>query len=222
MILYPHGDPSAVVRDVLRAPVYRDATATTARPPDPSLWSTLWTSFAERVLARVFDPLAKAFAHASALGAGRLLVALVIGVACALIVIAIVRLVVRFERASRDGGRAQNDATPLTTARDAAGWRRSAAAAAARGDYARAIAALFNAALAVLDECALVALDPARTPGEYRRAVRRAHADADAANAFDDLARRFVIAAYASERSDATAYAEAERAFERFVPAARA
>ena len=55
----------------------------------------------------------------------------------------------------------------LAERRSSSEWRAAAADFAAKGEFARAIAALFSAALAELDERGLVALDPSRTPGEY-------------------------------------------------------
>lgn len=65
---------------------------------------------------------------------------------------------------------------------------------AARGDYAQAIGLTFTAALRALDERAIVPYDAARTPGEYRRAIRRTQATL--ADPFDELARRYTLAVY--------------------------
>jgi hypothetical protein len=83
--------------------------------------------------------------------------------------------------------------------------------------YAGAIAALFGAALAELDARGLVAFDATRTPGEYRRLVRRARAQASVP--FDDLAERFVRALYAPERPQPADYEAAERALAALEPA---
>lgn len=223
---WPHGDPGVVVRDVLAGAAYRHAPVTHAKPPDPSLWQTLWAWFLDHVLRPIFGPIGQALGSASGSRVGVLLVVLAMLAVLALVAFAVYRLVAKFERATRARSGPPGRATSLGSPRDATTWRAIAADAAARGEYARAIAALFAAALAVLDERAVVRFDPARTPGEYRRAVRLERASA--ADDFDELARRFVFAAYASDRSDADAFAQAERAFERFEafgpiqPAARA
>ena len=106
----------------------------------------------------------------------------------------------------------------LAQLRDAAGWREAAARFAAAGDYARAVAALFSAALATFDEEGLIAFDSARTPGEYRRLVRRTAAGEG--DAFDALADAFVRAAFSAEAVSAADYARAEDAYARLRPLA--
>ncbi len=92
-----------------------------------------------------------------------------------------------------------------------------AAEAAAAGDFARAIGALFAAALAALDERGIVPFDGARTPGEYRRLVRRARPPA--APAFDALAGGFVRAMFAPAPPQRADYDAAARAFAVLEPA---
>ncbi len=213
------GDPDAVVRDVLAGAAYRHVPKPSASASQTSLQQILWTWLREHVGAYL-SPLFRAFAHAGGGRLGALLGYAFVGLALALLALAAYRLAVGLERAARRRPRSDGAEDVRAPSYDAAAWRQRAREAAARNDFADAIAALFAAALALLDERAVVAFDPSRTPGEYRRAVRRERALA--ASAFDDLARRFVLAAYARERPDALAYAEADRAFERFEPAALA
>ncbi|GAC1299304.1 MAG: hypothetical protein NVSMB19_03120 [Vulcanimicrobiaceae bacterium] len=217
---WPHGDPDALVRDVLAGDAYRNAAVTSARAPQPGGWAALWAWLGEHVLRPLFAPLFHAFERASAAGFAPLLGSVLVIAALALLALVAFRLAVAVERATRGRARTSGLATPAAARRDAQAWRALARDAAARNDFARAIAALFAAALALLDERAVIPFDPARTPGEYRRAVRRDRALA--APAFDDLAARFVCAAYAPDRPGAAAYAEAERALDRFEPATRA
>jgi hypothetical protein len=145
-------------------------------------------------------------------------VVLICAALCALAYV-VFRLIVAFARPARSAAERAKDARELAAARSPAGWRALARAAAARGDYAGAIAALFAAALSALDASDLVEADPARTPGEYRRLVRRARAAAAAP--FDDLADRFVRAAYAERPPARVDFEAAERALAALEPELR-
>lgn len=212
-------DPDAVVRDVLAGAAYRHASSETARAPDPTLWQMIWNGI-EHALRSFFAPLAHAFASASQKGVGRLLALAIVVAALGLVAFVIYRLALVLMRTPRGGGGVAGRSAILGSERDAGSWRTLARDYAQNGDFARAIAALFSAALAILDERAVVAFDAARTPGEYRRAVRRERAQAS--ESFDRLAERFVHASYAREIPTAQAYADADAAFERFEPATRA
>ncbi|MGH7707920.1 MAG: DUF4129 domain-containing protein, partial [Vulcanimicrobiaceae bacterium] len=74
----------------------------------------------------------------------------------------------------------------------------------------------FNAALAALDERAIVPLDGARTPGEYQRRVRAILGAA--ATPFDDLVARFVPACFAPAPPARSDYDTALAAFDRLMP----
>ncbi len=150
----------------------------------------------------LFDGLAAAHGFETVLGAA--MVALAMG---ALGFVAI-RLALAFARASSPRPAPGDGWEMLERGRDAAAWRDLARAAATRGDFARAIAALWMAALVRFDETAIVAFDEARTPGDYRRLVRRSLAAAGAP--FDALARRYVLAKYARTDSGPDDFATAE------------
>jgi hypothetical protein len=213
-VTWPHGDPDAVVRHVLAQPAYRLTTQSTNVAPQPSLLEIAWNWLVQHVLNPLFGPIARALgaAHNAGTAAGVLLVI----VALLALAFVVVRLALAF---GRRGGRASESAvSPLgELAFGATDWRLVAREAAARGEYGRAIAALWAAALVVLDERALVSLDPARTPGEYRRLVRRLRAPAAAP--FDTLGERFVYATFAAGEASARDFEVAERALRAFEPA---
>ena len=196
--------------------MYRHAPATVAAPLQKSLLEIVlgW------ILEHLIKPLLAPIGHA--LGAGRG-VGTAIGfvtIAIAVLILAYLayRLALRFvrPRVVRD---ADNE-TPLAADREAADWVAFARAAAARGEFAEAIAALFTAALATLNAAEIVRFDASRTPGEYRRIVRRECVPA--ADAFDELAQAFVRARFAPQPTDAAAFDVASGAFGRFEPIARA
>ncbi len=214
---WPHGDPNAVARHVLSGAAYHRAAATTAAAPERSLLQIAWDWFVHSVLAPIFEPVVRAFAASRNVGTA-LGVVLVI-VALLGLGFVVVRLALAFGRGAR---RTALESSALSGGATfaATDWRAVAREAAACGEYARAIAALWAAALVLLDERALVTLDPARTPGEYRRSVRRVRSAAAAP--FDTLGERFVYATYAATASSARDFEIAEGAFTAFEPAATA
>lgn len=220
MSRWPDGDPDLVVREVLRGRAYRGAAHESTAPSQPTFWAWLWQAFVEHVLRPIFAPLKHAFDAASSTGVGGLLAIGLVVFALGLFAFVAYRLALAFVRTRERTESLRDERRALARERRADAWRDLAREYAARGDFARAIAALFSAALALLDERAVVAFDASRTPGEYRRAVRRARASAS--EAFDRLAERFVYASYAREIATAQAYADADAAFDRFEPATRA
>jgi hypothetical protein len=210
---WPHGDPNIVAKAVLAEPAYRQAAASSDAAPAPNLWQMAFQWFVDHVLRPLLQPLHLAFVASKGVGTAVGIV-LIVGALC-LFGFLIFRLAIAFaprDALERDAGGVR----ALGTERTREDWLALAREAAARGDYASAIAALFAAALAALDERALVAFDPARTPGEYRRLVRRARAAASPA--FDELADRFVYAAYAPNAPLRSDFEAASRAFESFEP----
>ncbi len=200
---------------MLAQPAYRHVTASTAEKPTPSLWQLAWEWFFDHVIRPLLHPIGSALKHSQGFGTwvGLMLIAL----ALAGLAFVIFRLVLAFVRPRRDPQQAGDGGLrTLADERSSVEWLALAREAAARGDYARAIAALFAGALAALDEHAVVAFDPARTPGEYRRLVRRSREAAS--GAFDDLCERFVRAAYAELPPERADFEAAERAFVRFEP----
>ncbi len=215
MARFPHGDPDVVVREVLAQAAYARAAATTARAPQPTLLEIAWTWFRDHVLAPIVGTIGRALGASPNVGTAIGIAAIVVALGILVYVVVRATLDLVRPRARTDHGTQE---TGLANARDAAAWVAFARASAARGDFASAIAALFAAALATLDDRALVRFDAARTPGEYRRLVRRECARA--ADAFDEITGAFVRARFAPQTPDAEAFAAAQRAYERFVPAA--
>jgi hypothetical protein len=216
-VTWPHGDPSAIVKAVLAERPYRAAPHVVAAKVHATLLGLVWDWLRDHVLRPIFGPLRRVLSAshgpASVLG-----VVLICAALCALAYV-VFRLVVAFAGPARSAMERAGDARELAGERSPAGWRALAREAAARSDYARAIAALFAAALAALDASNLVEVDPARTPGEYRRIVRRARAAAAAP--FDDLADRFVRAAYAEGPPARVDFEAAERALAALEPELR-
>jgi hypothetical protein len=216
LVRFSHGDPTAVIRDVLAQAAYRHVPATVAGPLQKSLLEIVFEWISDHIIKPLSAPIGRA------LGAGRGIgtVLGIVTIAIAVLVLAYLayRLAMRFARPPlvRDAVRE----SPLEGTYGAADWVAFARAAAARGDFAEAIAALFTAALATLDAAEIVRFDAARTPGEYRRIVRRERVFA--ADAFDELAQSFVRARFAPQPADAAAFGIASSAFERFEPNARA
>jgi hypothetical protein len=185
--------------------------------PQPSIWETIGHWIVDHILRPLFGPIAHAIAASQ--GAGTIAGLVLIGLAVAALGYVVFRLAVAFAPAFGRGG----DVTggrPLDHLESREDWLEIARAAAARGEYRRAIGALFSASLTALDDCALVAFDAARTPGEYRRLVRRARSAAGAS--FDELAERFVRAAYAQQLPERADFEAAERALAAFEPLIRA
>jgi hypothetical protein len=94
----------------------------------------------------------------------------------------------------------------------------AASAAAASGEYARAIRLLFTAAVTLLDLRGVLRDDPSATVNDLRRALRARNAAAE--TPFVEIARAFSSAAYAEERLDSTSWDAAHRAYERLSEAA--
>ena len=211
---WPHGDPAAVVGRVLANPAYARAPATVRGNPLQSLFALALRWLVDHVLRPLFHPFARALAAShglsSAIGAG------VIVVTLGVLAFAVFRLVLALAATTRRASLQPEDARPLAPERSAAASRVAARAAAARGDFGAAIANLFAAALAALDARGLVPFDPARTPGEYRRLVRRARREA--APAFDELSERYVRAAFAARAAAGGDFEAAERALDALEP----
>ncbi|MBC5809586.1 MAG: DUF4129 domain-containing protein [Candidatus Eremiobacteraeota bacterium] len=209
---WPNGDPDAVVKSILRDRAYHAAPVTNAHER-LSVWAAIFERIWEwlKPLRVWFDRLL----HGA--GTGGALLAYAIALAVGVLLVWLAYRIVRsfFVREKRRAGALSGGGA--LAERDPAAWRAIASQAAAAGDFARAISALFAAALAVLDERNIVPFDPARTPGEYRRAVARARATL--AKDFDRLAAAFVRATFAPAPVGPADYDDAARAFAAFEPA---
>jgi hypothetical protein len=207
---WPHGDPNDIVRSILHDPAYRERPLAALR--EPSLWER-FLHWLQGMLRPFFERLAGVLGASSKLGSvfGYVLIALAF-LALAVLIAQLLRAY--YDRAPLRA--AGPRAAGIERERSFGEWRALATACAERGEYARAIHALFAAALAGLHERALVPFDPARTPGEYRRLVRGAKASA--APAFDALSERFVYASYAPIVAGRAEYEAAARAFSLLEP----
>jgi len=213
-VRFPGGDPDSVAKSILAEKAFRGAPKTTDAAPQPALLEIVLKWIGEHVLKPLFGPLAHALAATPDVSS--LLGVILIVAALGGLAFVIFRLALVFARPA-PGARGSVQSRALGNQLPSNEWVRLARAAAARGDYAAAIGALFAAALSALDESSLVAFDPARTPGEYRRLVRRTRAAAAAP--FDELAARFIRAAFAQDAPDERDFVAAERAFAALRPA---
>lgn len=102
----------------------------------------------------------------------------------------------------------REEAAPTT----ADGWETLARDLAARGRWREAAMALYQAVLQRLAARGTIRLDPAKTPGDYRRESRR---DAESHRLLDAFLRRFEPLAFGGRTADA-------EAFERLLEAAGA
>lgn len=206
---WPHGDPNVVVRSILAQPAYREAPTSSA--PAESLFDRVFRWIGDR-LHDIFKRfgVGPAMRNSGVVVGWLLLLAGLVGLANVIYRFAVLVAGDRAGHAARSVGIAL--ATPSTSA----ALRAEAAAAAERADYARAIVLLFRAALAALDERALILYDAARTPREYRRIVRRTVAAAS--GPFDELTARFVRATFAEAPASRADYDAAAGAFDAFDP----
>jgi hypothetical protein len=216
VVRWPSGDPDTVARRVLAQREFANLHASTAQKPQPSIWEIVGRWIVEHILRPLFGPISHAIGASKGVGtvAGLVLIALAI----AALGYVVFRLALAFAPTFARAG-AASGGRPLEALETHEDWLEIARAAGARGDYRRAIGALFSASLAALDDCALVGFDAARTPGEYRRLVRRARAAASAS--FDELAERFVRAVYAQQLPERSDFEAAERALAAFEPLIR-
>jgi hypothetical protein len=202
-----------VARTVLAQPAYH-VPATSAAAPHADLMTVIFDW-----LAKLLHP----FAHwlegaaGSARPFGALAGALVLGAVLGLLALLLWRIANALLKDPPRPRLPGNFTGGALTGRSASDWREFAERAANAGDYARAIAALFSGALATLDERSLVPFDAARTPGEYRRLVRRTKPAL--AGPFDALSRAFVRAAFAAAVPQRADYERAAGSYDALVPA---
>ena len=202
---WAHGDPRAVAHEILADPRYHAVN----RPAAKSLWDLFWEA-----VARWLDALVRGL-HIS--GAGNAGIALVLGYVALAVVVAGILIVLamllphgRRFRAFR-GRQAAARGTPLADAGPAAMLRARAREAAAAGRYREAAGLFWISALHALDELGRVRFDPARTPGEWRRAVREP--------AFDGLTRDAVFALFGDREPDASLVARMDAVYDAAVGA---
>ncbi|HTD34804.1 MAG TPA: hypothetical protein VK665_14140 [Candidatus Elarobacter sp.] len=198
---WPHGDPRELVRAVLADPRFQRAAA---HPAQKSLLQRV-LDYLHDLWAKLTEPLRHITGSTKATQ--------IIGIMVLVVVIAGLAFVaaryagrVRWRplgRAKRPG------AEILGTEADARTLRERALAAAAAGRHHEAAALLWASALRALDERGRVRFDPARTPGEWRSAVRDP--------SFDAFARDAVIALFGTAGADAALVARMREAYDRVV-----
>jgi len=200
MTSWPHGDPRAVAQRILADRQYQLAPQ---QPGDKSwldllgdAWNALWH--------RLTAPLGQLL--------GNQTLTSVIGIAVLVVLLAFLAFVVaRFATRLRlrTSARARAAAFALGDDADARTLFARALAAAAEGRHHDAAALLWASALRALDEHGHVRYDPARTPGEWRRAVHDP--------AFDALARDAVVALFGNRAVDAAFVARMRESYDRVV-----
>ena len=199
MTVWPHGDPREVVQRVLADGRFQRAP----QRPNEKTWLELVYDALRDLWHRITEPLNHAIGNSRVttfLG-----IAVLVGVAV-LLAIVIARFAPRLA-----WRRARGSALPPATGFDAGARSLLARAleAASAGRHHEAAALLWASALRALDEAGRVRFDAARTPGEWRRAVRDA--------SFDAFARDAVVALFGERGADAALVARMREAYDRVV-----
>ena len=200
---WPHGDPRAVAQRILADRQFQLAPQT---PGDKS-WLDLIGDAVGELWRRMMAPLGHLL--------GNKTLTSVVGTAVLVVLLVFLALiVVRFARGIRRKQTVRSNAATfaLDADADARTLLARALAAAAEGRHHDAAALLWASALRALDERGNVRYDPARTPGEWRRAVRDP--------AFDALARDAVVAMFGNRGADAALVTRMRASYDRVVAAA--
>ena len=211
-VAQPLRDPRATARALLTNPAY---VLVEGQPQTPRA-KTLWQRFIDWLVEQfeaIFGGIFKAAAARPIIGdiiAATMLLLAAIGVSLVFYRLGRSAAARWRRRASEDVGE------ELARPADPDELYAAACRAAGRGQYARAVALLFQASLVALDRAGAVTYDPARTAGEYRRAVRRALAGA--AGPFDGLARAFTLAAYAERPVSESDWSQSSGAYASLKP----
>lgn len=202
--VWPHGDPRDVARAVLADRRFRVASV-------PTHHRTLLDDIGD-ALRKLWDALLAPLRHAGENPTAARVVGLVV---LAVVLGALAYVAVRFARdaVARRARRASRGyaAAALDDAPGAAELYARANEALAAGRFHEAAALLWGSALRALDERGRVRFDPARTPGEWRRAVRDP--------AFDAFARDAVAALFGDRGADAVLVGRMREAYRRVVGA---
>lgn len=196
-------NPTAVTQAILADPIFRHPPHPRAGAPEPSAWDRLLQRIGKAIngfLKAIFHRSVARDATSSALGL----------VAIALAGLLLMLLVARIVRRGIGGppigvsmsGRSTSDESLFADAERAA----------ERGDFERATAYAFDAAVRRLDRANVVPFDPARTPEEYRRAVHRVRTSLD--EPFGVVARAFVLAVYGRRPPDAHSWSRIKSAYD--------
>ena len=197
---WPHGDPREVVHRILADDRFQRA------PKSPG--EKTWIDYLLDGLHKLWDLIT---APLRALTGNSDLTTFIGIVVLIAVLVALTIVIARFVTRSswRRAQRTPIAATPLGADADARTLFARALEAAAAGRHHEAAALLWASALRALDERGRVRYDPARTPGEWRRAVRDP--------SFDALARDAVVALFGDRGADAALVARMRDAYERVV-----
>jgi Domain of unknown function (DUF4129) len=207
----PAADPSATAMTITSQKVYQTGGAGPAPPPHESILERIIGWLGQRLgelIQRIFG------VTASRPIIGQIVAALFIALVASLAAYLIYLLVMLFVRGRRR--MSIDEGTPLQERADPDALHELGLAAANEGRYAQAVSLLFQASLAAFDRSGKLAYDGSLTAGEYRRAVRRAVNAA--APYFDDIARTFVLAAFAERPVSADDFAAADAAYRSLRP----
>lgn len=207
----PASDPGAAAAAILTEKAYQTGGAGPAPAPHESILERILTWLSAR-LAELIQRIFGATASRPIIGqiVAAAFIALVAGLAAYLIYLLVMLFVRRRRRVRVDEG------TPVQERADPDVLHELGVAAATEGRYAQAVSLLFQASLAAFDRSGRLPYDGSLTAGEYRRAVRRA---VNAAGPyFDDIARAFVLAAFAERPVSADDFAAADAAYRSMRP----
>ena len=207
----PSTEPQALAASILAQRSYAHEETKPAPAPQETLLHKIL-----RKLGILVQQLEQAvFGAAVAVPAfGRILVIMfmvVVAAAAVYLIYLLITIIVRRERRTRPA-----TGTPLAPLIHPETLYEQAKTAARHGHYAQAVALLFQASLHVLDQFGKLPYDASLTPGEYRRAVRRSVAAAG--DPFDQIAKTFVLAAFAQRSITLTDFAAADQAYRTLCP----
>jgi hypothetical protein len=203
--VWPHGDPRAVAHTILADRRYQTAP----QGPEPkSLWDIVFDW-----LQNWWEKLTRPLGHVTGNERVTTIIGFIVLALALLFLIVVTVRFVRFQlkrrvRAERRFG----NAGALDQSGDARALFERALSAAAAGRHHEAAALLWASALRALDERGRVRFDAARTPGEWRRAVRDP--------AFDGLSRDAVVALFGDRDVDAALVARMRSAYDALVTGA--
>jgi uncharacterized protein DUF4129 len=202
----PRADVQSTVSSILAQPAYRVAETKPAPPPQQTIWEK-FLEWIQRWISALFDRLSRVTEGVPLLGDVFAIVLITIAVlGLAYVGYRLADGIVARRRTARGDAGEPLDAVLAPDELHAA-----ALEAARAGDYARAVALLFHAALLALDRGSNIAYDPALTAGEYRRIVRRRAGWLS--SDFDVLARIFTAAAFAQTPTDEPDWRQAAAAY---------
>lgn len=197
---WPHGDPRDVMREVLSGRAYRAASQSAAEKT--------WFDYVREAVGRAWHWLTDALKNVQGGSTIATIVGTIVLVAVAVflgfVIVRFVRGIITVRRNVRRAAVAEQ-----LGGADARTLLERALEAAAAGRHHEAAALLWASALRALDELGRVRYDAARTPGEWRRAVRDPN--------FDAFARDAVLALFGDRDADATLVARMRERYDRLV-----